>query len=138
MRIVSVVLMVGACTGPSSTPKDTGSKSTGPTLQVLYEVWETDRVCWALRELDRPAEYWEDWFDQGCDVSLDGSGSSTYDSSSADFPQPLADADGLCARLSVPDGCEIADPFILACEEVPGCCEMDVAGPRCFPNEWEP
>ncbi|MEQ1568885.1 MAG: hypothetical protein ABMA64_24825 [Myxococcota bacterium] len=137
MRIASVVLVFGGCNG-SPASKDTGSASTGPTTQVLYEVWETDRACWALREFDRPAEYWEDWYDQGCDVSLDGSSSSSYGSTSADFPQLLADADGLCARLAIPDWCEIVDPFILSCDAVPGCCELDVAGPRCFPNAWEP
>lgn len=130
MRWIQVTLLVAGCMGTTK-PADSGHTgsplTTTPPYSVRYEVWEEDRQCWAIRDVERPGAYWEEWYYNGC--------RSTY----VDYPTALADADGLCARLSINPGCEIIDPFLLPCEAVAGCCDLNAAtGGGCFPEFWQP
>ena len=122
----------------SAAPGDT-SDSAAPTTQLVhFRVWESDRECWATRALERPIEYWEAYFGAGCQT--------------ADFPGPpyvdfdaYADEEGHCLTIhqgfGIPE-CELLDPFIRPCSEVPGCCDEaradDYFGQNCVPSAWEP
>jgi hypothetical protein len=141
MRL-SLLFLVG-CAGATkpSGETDSASTTTPSMMTVRYEVWEDDRQCWAFRDIDRPAEYWDVWYNVvGCYDIPDAGTASGDTGGSAVFATALADGDGLCAALAIPyDDCVILDPFLLPCDAVPGCCDLDAAhGPRCFPNYWEP
>lgn len=126
-RIASVFVLLAGCAGGGTTAD---SASEAPTRTVRYWVWEDDRECWAFRDVERPAEYWDAWYAKGCEDVVD-----------TVFKDPFADADGLCVAWRGAYGeCKILDPFILPCEAVPGCCDEERAayGVSCFPEEWEP
>lgn len=118
-----------------TTTADTAPETadTGPQTVVLsHWVWEVDRACWSLLETERPAQYWETFLAEGCQLQSD----DTYIT--------YADTDGFCGRWERPFAwdyafgrdCSTDDPWILDCSAVEGCCEREVPGPTC--NYYEP
>src|SRR5262245_54204444 len=116
------------CTGGTSS--DSGAW-TGPTVTVRYFLWEEDRACWAIRDLERTAPLWEAYYHNNCTEVVD-----------TQFNVPYADRDGHCVAWQHPWGgeCKVVDPFFVECDEVSGCCDADRAayGVGCSPEAWQP
>lgn len=128
MRRISLMGWVVACVGDP----EPGARM----MTVRYELWDEDRQCWALRELERPERYWSTFYANNCTAELEG-GYTNFERFT-----PLADFEAHCTRFIDIDGaCTLHDPFIVPCEAVPGCCDAVRAeyARRCSsPYTWEP
>ena len=109
-------------------------------VTVVLDIFEEDRACFGVLRRALPRQYWQEWdtdaYDKQCLSKIERRSYPTY-----------ATTDGLCLRFvnpldgSYPDpSCEVNDPWIRPCEEVPGCCDLGKPRdyPTCFPSTYEP
>jgi len=56
-----------ATTDPPTPDTDTTAPDTDPpVVEVHYRAYDEDLDCWVVRFVERPAEYWQSWVDNGC------------------------------------------------------------------------
>jgi hypothetical protein len=134
-----LVVLVAACVGGSpstSSPVGPTGDTAGPTVPVYMTIWEEDRSCFGATVWDLPEKYWAGW-----ETGLNGPCEASYRPNKPTY----ATTDGLCLEFVNPlqgylDECDVDDPWIRPCEEVPGCCAKGhVSYPPCHPDgEYQP
>jgi len=135
MRIMFMFLFAACAGGSESTPSSaagTGDTSSVATVPVLMTIFEEDRQCFGQAIWEVPEEYWAGWDDTVVDTPCGAvfKTRSTYSTT-----------DGYCLKFANPlqgfdDVCDVDDPWIRPCSELPGCCER--AFDPCSPIEYEP
>jgi hypothetical protein len=135
-----LVVLVAACVGGSpstSSPVGPTGDTAGPTVPVRLSIWEEDRSCFGIAVCDLPEKYWAGWENDliespcGWSYRVDKPTYATTNGLCLEFVNPLQ---GWMAE------CDVDDPWIRPCEEVPGCCAKgDLSYPHCYPErDYQP
>jgi hypothetical protein len=101
----------GSPSGSTSTPT-----ATAETIPLNFNIWNDAGACWEWVELEVSAEHWQPWEESGCGTVAGNPPEEAFGTS-----------DGQCIAIrgGFREGCEMEDPWVLDCSEVPGCCDAE-------------
>ena len=148
----SDVIIVTAQPNPEDPPvvaeaRERLARTPGAVSVVSNESFE-NRSAIGLTDIlrDAPGVLAQKRYGEESRFSIRGSGlDQSYHQRGVLFAQdgvPFADADGNCARWTrVTGDCALLDPFVLSCDAVLGCCDVERAQDEsnsCYPSSWEP